>query len=71
MESNPLETEMRRESAVIERAARADMQSDLDRLRAKVAKYEQTLAALRQDVNLLESVISEYERIERQASTDE
>jgi prefoldin subunit 5 len=71
MESNPLETEMRRESAVIERAARADMHSDLDRLRAKVAKYEQTLAALRQDVNLLESVISEYERIERQASTDE
>jgi len=71
VEYNPLEAETRRESAVIERAARADMQSDLDRMRAHLAKSEQHVAALRQDVKMLEAVISEYERIERQASTDE
>ena len=71
MEGNALESEMRRESAVIERAARADMQADLDRMRAQLARSEANVAALRQDVKMLESVIAEYERLERQAQTDE
>ena len=71
MEGNPLEAETRRESAVIERAARADMQADLDRMRAQLAKSEANVTALRQDVKMLESVIAEYERLERQAQTDE
>lgn len=71
MEYNPLETEMRRESAVIERAARADMQADMDRMRVQLVRAEQTVAALRQDVKMLEATIAEYERLERQAATDE
>jgi predicted nucleic acid-binding Zn-ribbon protein len=71
MEYSPMESESRRESAVIERAARADMQADMDRMRAQLVKAEATVAALRQDVRLLEATIAEYERLERQASTDE
>lgn len=71
MEYSPLESEMRRESAVIEREARADMQADLDRMRSKVAKYEQALSTLRQDVKLLEAVIASYEAMERQANIEE
>jgi flagellar motility protein MotE (MotC chaperone) len=71
VEYNPMESELRRESAVIERAARADMQADMDRMRAQLAKAEQTVAGLRQDVKMLEATIAEYERLERQANTDE
>ena len=66
-----MERELNRESAVIERAARADMQADLDRLRVQLVKSEQTVTGLKQDLKMLESVIAEYERIERQAATDE
>lgn len=62
---------MRRESAVIERAARADMQADLDRMRIELARSQQRVAALQEDVRMLERVIAEYERLDRQASTDE
>jgi len=71
MEGTPMERELNRESAVIERAARADMQADLDRLRVQLVKSEQTVTGLKQDLKMLESVIAEYERIERQAATDE
>lgn len=71
MEYNPMESELRRESAVIERAARADMQADIDRMRVQLVKAEANVAALRQDVKMLEATIAEFERIERQANIDE
>ena len=63
MESNPLETELRREAAVVSRQGRADMRDDLERAVAKAAKYEATLNALRQDIKMLETIIDEYDRL--------
>ena len=68
METNPLETELRREAAVISRQARADMRDELERAQAKMLRYEATVSVLRDEIKLLEGIIEEYDR---RAATEE
>jgi predicted nucleic acid-binding Zn-ribbon protein len=64
VEYNPLESETRRESAVIERAARADLQAELDRAQAELVRTRKKVEDLRWQVSQLESIIREGDRHE-------
>ena len=67
MEYHPLESETRRESAVIERAARADLQNDLDRAQAELSRTRQKVEDLKWQVSQLETIIRQHDLTEHLA----